>query len=147
MTKPSPSTRKRVAASHSKYSSYKYAMFRMGEAIKERFYLEAVMIAESIISDRLLSVTARKQVAAPATKHVGLATLINRAKRVGLPADLATELDGWRDARNQVAHAVAKSSPGELPMSVSGFCELAAKTARDGEQLVVKVKHWTRSVH
>jgi len=38
-----------------KYQSYRFAFERIDEAIAKEFFLEAIMIAESIISERLLS--------------------------------------------------------------------------------------------
>ena len=134
-------------SNRAKYLSYKYAMARMEEAINERFYLEAVMIAESVISDRLLSATAHRRAlsADSAQKHLSLSVLIARAKSIGLPPDLATELHAWRAARNQVAHAVAKSAPNEPTMSVELFCEQAESAARQGQRLVNVMKRWCES--
>lgn len=136
------------ASSHSKYVSYKYAMARMAKAIEKRFFLEAVMIAESIISDRLLSATTRKRggEAPPNGNRTNFNRLITAAKSAGLPDDLAVALNAWRDARNEVAHSVVKSVPGTAPMRVPEFCRLAEQTARDGKQLAAKVKRWARSV-
>ena len=139
--------RKASKSNHAKYLSYKYAMTRMEEAIKKRFYLEAVMIAESVISDRLLSATAHGKAssAASAQKHLGLSVLIDRGKSIGLPPALAIELHAWRVARNQVAHAVAKSAPNEPTMSVDLFCEQAESAAKQGQRLVNVMKRWCES--
>lgn len=143
----SSGTHKASKPNHAKYLSYKYAITRMEEAINKRFFLEAVMIAESVISDRLLSATAnRKPVStASAQKHSGLSVLIDRAKSIGLPPDLATELHAWRVVRNQVAHAVAKSAPNEPTMSVDMFCEQAESAAKQGQRLVNVMKRWCES--
>ena len=141
--KPSESS----VSSRSKHVSYKYAMARMDMAIEKRFFLEAVMIAESIISDRLLSATTRKRggEAPPNGNRTNFSRLIAAARSAGLPDDLAVALDAWRDARNEVAHSVVKSVPGTAPMRVPAFCRLAEQTARDGKQLAAKVKRWARS--
>ena len=44
-------------ANTAKYLSYKYAFERMKTAVARGFHLEAVVIAESVISDRLHSAT------------------------------------------------------------------------------------------
>ena len=42
-----------------KYHSYRAACYRMNLAMKKGFYLEAIAIQESVISDRLLSFAIR----------------------------------------------------------------------------------------
>jgi hypothetical protein len=122
-------------------------MTRMDEAIRKRFYLEAVMIAESVISDRLDSTTAHGKAlaAGSAQRHVDLGSLIDRAKRSGLPADLATELHAWRGARNQVAHEVARAAPDDPTMPIDVFCGQAESAARQGQRLVHAMKRWSES--
>ncbi len=142
-----PSDAKPESPNHAKQLSYKFAMHRIEHAIQQRFFLEAVIISESIISDRLLS-AARSTAAtgvAKSSKHEGLSSLIRQAKNSGMPAGLAEAIDAWRQRRNQVAHAVAKSAPGEPTMSVSDFWALASETADEGRRLITAVKRWSES--
>lgn len=138
---------KSKSPNHAKQLSYKFAMRRIEHAIQQRFFLEAVMITESIISDRLLSVVgaAASSRAPKSAKHEGLSSLIGQARKAGMPAALADSIDVWRGRRNQVAHAVAKSAPGEPTMSVADFWSLASDTAQEGRQLVSAVKRWSES--
>ena len=130
----------------SKYLSYKYAFSRMKQATEKGFYLEAVMIAESVISDRLHSATGteddRRNEHTGTYKYVGLATLIERAKKAGIEPGLLADLDRWRVARNHVAHALARSRPGTPTMPVEDFLLLAETTASDGHSLANRVKRW-----
>lgn len=128
-----------------KHMSYRYAFARMKESLARSFYLECVMIAESIISDRLLSATSStevKRVNQP--RFVSLATLIGRAKGAGVPAELVARIDSWRACRNEVAHAVARSEPGRPTMPVKEFLALAKRTASEGVILAGVIRNWKR---
>lgn len=132
-----------------KYLSYKYAFEQMKRAMEAGFFLEAVMVAESVISDRLHSVCWRAEDASykptKKPKHVGLGTLIQRARNAGLDAVDVAQLDEWREARNRVAHALARSVPGTPTMPVDDFQALAKTTAEDGIKLANKTKQWQRA--
>ncbi len=132
-----------------KYLSYKYAFGQMKRATEAGFFLEVVMIAESVISDRLHSVCWRAEDAngkpTRKQKHVGLGSLIQRARNAGLNEADVVELDEWREARNRVAHALARSVPGSPTMPVEEFQALAKATAEDGIKLANKTKKWQRT--
>jgi hypothetical protein len=136
-------------SNRTKYLSYKYAFDQMKRATEAGYFLEVVMIAESIISDRLHSACWSEKDAVPNAaakpKHVGLSTLIQRARKAGLAESDVVKLDRWRDARNGVAHALARSTPGTATMPVDEFLALASKTAEDGIRLANKVKKWQRA--
>ena len=131
-----------------KYVSYKYAFDQMKLAIEKCFYLEAVMIAESIISDRLHSASGTSEDKTnPKTGRpvfVSLKTLIQRARKKGMEEDLIHRLDQWRISRNTIAHAIARSAPGAPTMDVANFRALASETAKCGVGLVKDVKNWQR---
>ena len=129
-----------------KYLSYKFAFEQMRRAIDHGFYLEAVMIAESLISDRLQS-TLRDdgEVRKVAGKgHISLGQLIKLAKQAPVPFPDPQGLDDWRKARNRVAHALAKSAPGSPTMEVAEFIQLASRTANEGVELARQAKTWSR---
>lgn len=129
-----------------KYNSYRYSFSRMDEAIKAGFFLEAVIIAESLISDRLLSVLLKNQILSEIDlkKNLGFATLIERQKSLPNPFGDTAGLHEWRKKRNEVVHAIAKSLPGQPTKDTREFKRLAKNTAKVGRLLCDNVKSWSR---
>ena len=130
-------------SSHQKYLSYRFAFQRMKEAIDAGFFLEASTIAESVISDRLLSACNRK---GPVSTKLPLSRLIDIAITLKPAVPTPESLHEWRIARNQVIHAVAKSAPGKSTLKVSEFMELAESTAVNGLKLARIVATWSKKV-
>lgn len=127
-----------------KYVSFKFAFWRMEEACRAGYFLESVMIAESVISDRLHSGTTidDSPSTSAARRSPNLNRLIKSAVARGLDPALAHELNTWRRARNIVAHQLARSWPGEATIPVPQFLMQAEETAKRGILLAKKVKAW-----
>lgn len=130
-------------SSYQKYLSYRFAFQRMKESIEAGFFLEASTIAESVISDRLLSACNRK---GTVSANLPLSKLINIAISVNPAVPTPESLHEWRIARNQVIHAVSKSAPGKSTLKVSEFMELAESTAVNGLKLARIVATWSKKV-
>ena len=128
---------------YQKYLSYRFAFQRMQEAIDAGFFLEASTIAESVISDRLLSACNRN---GPVSAKLPLSKLIDIAISLNPAVPTPESLHEWRIARNQVIHAVAKSAPGKSTLKVSEFMELAESTAVNGLKLARIVATWSKKV-
>ncbi|OHE57631.1 MAG: hypothetical protein A2Z47_13205 [Thermodesulfovibrio sp. RBG_19FT_COMBO_42_12] len=130
-----------------KYLSYKAAWERISSAIEHGFYLEAVALCESIISDRLIS-----YVHGVTGKHVKLETQFNHLiglwrTNAGVIAwkdhvDLADSVDLWRTKRNMVVHGLVKSAPRKPTQNVESFIELARTSAEQGRELAKAVSAW-----
>ena len=135
-----------MAKNKRKYESYRYSFHRINEAIKAKFFLEAVMIEESLISDRILSVLARNnRLSEKELKRLPqFASLIERTKFLPTPFENTAELHEWRENRNKIAHAIAKSLPGEPTITTKEFKKLAKATAKSGLLLCNKIKSWSR---
>jgi hypothetical protein len=129
-----------------KYEAYQYSFRRMDSALKARFFLEAVMIAESILSDRLLSVLAKNNLLSEKEmkSFSSFSFLVKKSRELPVPFERLAELDGWRVKRNKVAHAIAKSSPGEPTITTAAFRELAEDAAKQGRNLCDALKKWSR---
>ena len=132
-----------------KGDSFTYAFTRMSESYKKEFYLESVTLAESIISDRLLSFVKSRHV--KVNDRTALKQLIDKAKKLNTsPAitragqELFDALDEWRVTRNKCVHAVAKSEPGEPTVTVGEFIGMAKRSAKDGKELARLVCNWHR---
>jgi hypothetical protein len=98
-----------------RYKLYSSAWHRIHEAIDSRFFLEAISLTESLISDRLESRLSYLRGADFGFKTIG--QLIDEASRIETDPELldliTTELDSWRKARNKAAHEMVKIEAGQ----------------------------------
>ncbi len=143
-----------------KYESYREAFARIGLSIEKNFYFEAITLAESIISDRLLSYAKGKQILSfkdgkekvkkngwtvrtefneliVSVKH-HLEAHTKRKKDIYL----LTRVDNWRKNRNRDIHNFAKSEPGMSTIPVDKALEQAKRTAESGRKLCRSVVKW-----
>lgn len=148
----------KTSKNHVKGDSFTYAYKRINEALSQQFFLEAITLAESVISDRLYSFTSYhyglandKSSTSKRKKSTNLKTLIEHARKYSSltvvtknRADLFDALDAWRDKRNKCVHAVAKSEPGQPTISLDDFVKLCKEAARDGKYLARLVCDWHR---
>lgn len=138
-----------------KYFSHREAWGRISRAIGHGFYLEAVTLEESVISDRLHSYFCKTGVLDPAsTKFISLGKLIEllckhetdpicdplRAPRF---TNLQQTLKKWKNDRNHVVHGIVKSA-GVKHDDVLDFFKEAERIAREGEQIANSVNNWYR---
>jgi hypothetical protein len=130
-----------------KGESYSFAFKRINHAIEEEFYLEAITLCESIISDRLLSYVNFHR-AKPLAEKEGLGKLTRELSRLThgsvqwKDSDLIVRLDEWRDKRNLLVHGAAKSLPGTPTMPVDEFQFIAKETAKKGKSLARDMCRW-----
>jgi CO dehydrogenase/acetyl-CoA synthase alpha subunit len=142
-----------VAKNLTKYQSYKYAFEKIDKAIELEFYLEAVVIAESIISDRLLSFLKKEYshlIKSKLTIKSGLYELTKEWRLIDKKVlwkeaeDLISEINEWRNVRNSCAHAVAKSHPGTSTQPVDEFINQARDCAIRGKKLATYICSYTQ---
>jgi hypothetical protein len=117
---------------------HKYANNRFGRAIEQEFYLEAITLAESIISDRLsmvLYLRGEKAKSKTLNKLVELSSTI-------LPDTLSKRIDEWRQLRNFAVHNLVRSSPIDKQISPSEFNVKAKDIAVSGKKLVSDLEVW-----
>lgn len=117
----------------------------MKQAVEAGYYLEATALAESIISDRLLSYLR----AQGSKRSVDRATVVAlgeelRAKGRGDAevGQLAEDVIDWGRRRNHAVHGIAKSEPGTPTMALDDFVENAERAAREGQRLARRVADW-----
>jgi hypothetical protein len=145
-----------------KGASFTYAFERIRESINAGFSLEAVTLAESIISDRLLSYVQHHESLPenqdklpkkhkPATEKTGLHDLIQRIKKMNEhpisikdEKDLLEAIDKWRVERNKCVHAAAKSQPGTPTLPLDQFLTQSEKSANRGSDLARLVCDWDK---
>jgi len=130
-----------------KGASFTYAFRRINESLKSGYHLEAVTLAESIISDRLLSFV--KHHNHKVNVKTTFRDLIKFAKKLNNTTlltkdgvDLFVALDEWREKRNRCIHSVAKSEPDEPTRPVDVFLEMSEECAVKGKSLARLTCEW-----
>ena len=121
----------------------------MKKAIEGKFYLEAITIQESIITERLLNFVIRNSIVSINEDElyrqiVSLSKLIDYSKCYFDDENLHEELNSFRMSRNECIHAMVKSYPGKPTINVSDFQKLAKETSLNGRILTRKVDAWHR---
>ena len=141
-----------------KYLSYREAWSRIKQAQQQEFFLEAVTLEESIITDRLicyLVVTGTIKPALELHKYPNFGQLIkiwkllhNNPISIRVRAiefeDLQSSVDLWRQQRNKIVHGMVKSHPGTATDDILNFLESAKLTATEGEMLARAVSAWVK---
>lgn len=122
----------------SKQRLFADAFKRVDRAISSGFHLEAIVILESLICDRLeTSISVKTQISIePGT----LASLNSKCKKLEiLTQDLYDQVDTWRMQRNLVMHQMVKITSAE-DADWRARMSFARQVARDGKQLLNKVQ-------
>ena len=138
-----------------KYLSYREAWARIKESQQQEFYLEAVTLTESIISDRLTSyLTGAKLIKSNPKpgKNLSFSDLIKRWKKKGASSvadsselsNLQNAVDSWRLSRNEIVHRMVRSHPDLQIDDVESFLEKAKDAAATGEKLARAVDKWCK---
>lgn len=146
-----------VNGNGAKYLSYREAWAQIKLASRNGYFLEAVTIEESIISDRLLSFLEKRFGLAlkDATKgnfnqmiqkwydiaidrHAGVTDEIEALNA------LNERLHVWRSGRNEVVHGMVKSKASQHEDHIDNFLLAAEAHARSGEKLAREVDAWVR---
>lgn len=152
-------TNKEVKGNSLKYHSYREAWARISQAQENGYYMEAISIVESIISDRLLSYLIGVGVISIESKEKAERTffgqLIDQWRKhlkernedsAGAALTLVTEIDKWRSSRNQAVHGIVKSFPGDPTIDITEFLTLAKNAASEGERLARAICVWHKRV-
>jgi hypothetical protein len=137
---------KSIKGDANKFLAYREAWTRIKQAQEQGFYLEAITIEESIISDRLSSyfrniLKTEKQL----NSLKGMQDLWKKhhpeAIIFGGYNDLIFELDKWRKERNQAIHAIVQSHT-HPARSIDSFLLHSKNVAARGEKLTSAISQW-----
>ena len=144
-----------AAGDGAKYLSYAEAWARIRLATKQGFFLEAVTVEESIISDRLSSYMVKN-----CGFDQGDRSLRNLQNLVGVWAktvrteakigahllqqleELQQRIEAWRIDRNDVVHGLVKSRASRGDDHIEGFLSRAHHAAKEGQFLARAVSNW-----
>jgi hypothetical protein len=160
-------TEQEINGDFEKYESYREAWARIKQAQENDFFLEAITIQESIISDRLISFLSRPGASNsfinnPKKRKFTSLGLLIAAWREEFPNglkypkiinedlkimsdDLIGEIDSWRFSRNDAIHAIVKSEPGTATQPIDEFLQIAKEVAERGTELTKAVCMWRKS--
>jgi hypothetical protein len=148
-----PKLRKRAATDSSndigqeRYELYKSAFTQITESIKAGYYLEAISIVESLISDRLESHLSLRLGRDFSFKTLG--ALIQGIKEHETDRTLRSvvldDLDQWRAARNKAAHEMVKIEEGKQ-ISWDERTKVNEVVAVQGLKLVRKIDQTVRKL-
>ncbi len=100
-----------------RYGLYRQAYARISEASMKGFYLEAIAIIESLITDRLESRLTFLMDRDVSFKTLGslIAEIRKREKDELFKQLVSNDVDRWRALRNAAIHEMAKIADGEFP--------------------------------
>jgi len=142
-----------IRGNAAKFWCYCEAWSRIKQAQEQGFYLEAVTIEESIITDRLISylisIGMTKQTEKPG-RYPSFAELIKRWGQqcpLTKPQEshaLQLQVDEWRQRRNKVVHGIVKIANDAALDTIVSFVEEAKQVAEEGKLLARAVADWVR---
>lgn len=101
-----------------KYENYKAQMGRLNQAIKERFFLEAMFIEYAIMEDRCESILTHAGVFR-ADRHITITRKVRRLEALCQSSEIARKYFSqellesilvWKEKRNQFIHTLMKQT-------------------------------------
>jgi hypothetical protein len=126
---------------------YGSAFSRIDEAIDEGYYLEAITLVESLISDRLESRLG--ELRGDATGFKPLGNLVRKMKSEETDSELknivSNKVDNWRDRRNTALHEMVKIEKGEK-VDWDERMKNNKSVAVDGKEIVREVDNRIRAI-
>lgn len=127
-----------------KYESYKFAFDRIEEALDKNFPFEAIVLEESIITDRLQSFLEANNCKNNLTFAASIKVVLNLIEENDPHRNLIKALDQWRDNRNKCVHGAVKSkNDRKIPeFHADAILSEARKIATDGYELAKKIRTW-----
>lgn len=133
--------------SQERYELYKAAFEWIGKSISEGFYLEAISLEESLITDRLESYLTWLKGTDFSFKTLGE---LKRAIEMHETDDdlrqlVLGELDQWRQSRNKAAHEMVKIEDGKR-VSWTDRMRINQAVAEVGLELVRKIDRLTQKL-
>ena len=134
-----------------KAKSYAAAWHQIDKAINAGFFIEAISIQESIISDRLfhhlhehLELPLRNS----RNQHHSLSDLIRYAQNKSGHAkgtdNIFFRISGWRKNRNDAVHALVRSDPGMPTKPANEFFACAENAALEGARCARDIDNWCK---
>ncbi|MBD2020474.1 hypothetical protein H6F43_09770 [Leptolyngbya sp. FACHB-36] len=133
--------------SQERYELYKAAFEWIAKSISEGFYLEAISLEESLITDRLesyLTWLSRTEFSFMTLGQVQKAVEKHETD-TSLRSLVLNDLDQWRQARNKAAHEMVKIEDGKQ-INWGDRVKINQEVAEAGLELVRKIDQQTRKL-
>jgi hypothetical protein len=100
----------------SRYQLYRKAWERIESATEAGYYLEAIALLESILTDRLESRASYLTRGNEGYRNLGpLIRALRRHENVADFRPIIEQIDAWRERRNEALHEMVKFQSGERP--------------------------------
>lgn len=124
-----------------RYWLYRSVIDRYNEAYKSGYYLEAITLMESLITDRLESLLVYHGLITPNKAFMTLGSCINIIRRSQeiLSEKLIDEIDEWKNSRNHALHEMAKIEEGDSAVFNQRYVSLQS-VAQKGYVLFNSIK-------
>lgn len=118
----------------------KFCHFRLKEALRDGYFLEAIALIDSIMTDRLESILARSLQASPKFRTLGEAVKDVQKLDIELvDSELLDDLTKWTWKRNRWLHEMARIPEGEI-LGVHLRLHKAKEAALEGKALLARLK-------
>lgn len=127
-----------------RHDAYQAALKRVVQSITDGYFLEAIALEESLISNCLYNYLANTGTALDNPSFKLLLTTIRKNTK-GLEessVSLFMKIDTWRVARNKAIHGFITSKSDSLNRSRNSFQHLTETTAKEGQNLCESVVSW-----
>lgn len=147
--------KKDIKGNVKKYEAYREAWTRIKQAIENGFFIEAITIQESIISDRIISFLTRPGASNAYARKKETGNFVSfhqiikcwRSEfttplQAGVYIDLIDAVDKWRRNRNEAVHAIVKIGQNDESQTIDIFLQQANRVAEEGELLAREVCKW-----
>lgn len=125
------------------HDSYSLAGKRSKSAIDSHFYLEAIALQESVISNLFNRYLRSKNIK---LNNVGLKGLISKVEKqlVKESRDLGLlkEVDDWRKQRDIVIHGFVEKTSSDIEKALNEFIDESSTAAMMGQYLITNVIEW-----
>ena len=128
-----------------RYLLYKAVLDQYEKAKKNGYYLEAITLMESIITDRLESALIFYGAMTPDEAFLALEWAIKKLEKFsGIVSDkLLQDIIQWKNARNHALHEMAKIEDGDKSSFEQRYSDQKT-VAEDGYKLFNKIKNELR---
>lgn len=127
-----------------RHRSYKAALGQIKKAVKDKYYLEAIVLEECLISNCIFNYLEGNNIRLTSQTFHALLDKIMTIN-VSLPAQQSTlfeDIDKWRKGRNTAIHGFITSQSNELKKARVSFPILTESIAKQGEGYCKSIIDW-----
>lgn len=106
---------------------YTAVISRYKQAMDASYYLEAITLMESLITDRLESALNYYECPSQPSSYPTFKYSLDQLHKEGIISDgLYSDLDNWRASRNMALHNMAKIEKGDAPVFAARYSTISS---------------------